>query len=287
MKNQHLKYLIELNIAMMFVSTSGVLGRYISMAPPVTIWWRSALAAVFLGAFIWYKKINIKVHSKRDLKTILISGFFMGAHWITYFYALKLSNVAIGMLAMFTYPIITVFLEPLFFKTKLNITHVFLGILVLIGIYFLTPEFNFENNYTQGVLCGIISAVFYSIRNILMKKKTANYHGSMLMLYQMVVITLLIWPVLFLFDDSPSTNDWYALGALALFTTAVGHTLFVLSMKYFSIGTASIISSVQPIYGILFGMLFLGEVPASKTIIGGILILSTVIIESYQSNKNK
>lgn len=287
MKNQHLKHIIELNIAMMFISTSGVLGRYISMTPPVTIWWRSALAAVFLGLFIWYKKIDIKVHSKRDLKTILISGFFMGAHWVTYFYALKLSNVAIGMLAIFTYPIITVFLEPLFFKTKLNISHVFLGVLVLIGIYFLTPEFSFENSYTQGVLFGIISAVFYSIRNILMKKKTANYHSSMLMLYQMVVITALLWPVLFIFEDTPTTNDWYALIALAFFTTAVGHTLFVLSMKHFSIGTASIISSVQPIYGIIFGMIFLGEIPASKTIIGGILILSTVVIESYQSNKNR
>ena len=133
MKNQHLKYLIELNIAMMFISTSGVLGRYISMSPPVTIWLRSAMAVVFLGIFVWYKKINLKVNSKRDLSTILISGIFMGAHWVTYFYALKLSNVAIGMLAMFTYPIITVFLEPFFFNTRLNIKHVFLGILVLIG----------------------------------------------------------------------------------------------------------------------------------------------------------
>ncbi|RXP64464.1 EamA/RhaT family transporter [Lutibacter sp. HS1-25] len=287
MKNQHLKYLIELNIAMMFISTSGVLGRYISMPPPVTIWWRSALAAVFLGIFVWRKKINLKVNSKRDLSTILLSGLFMGAHWVTYFYALKLSNVAIGMLSMFTYPIITVFLEPLFFKTKLNLKHVFLGLLVLVGIYFLTPELTIENNVSLGVLSGIISAVFYSLRNILMKKKTTNYHGSMLMLYQMAVITLFLWPVLFIFNATPTSNDWYALGALALFTTAVGHTLFVLSMKYFSIGTASIISSIQPIYGILFGMLFLGEIPASKTIIGGVLILSTVIIESYSSHKNR
>lgn len=288
MKNKHLKHLFELNIAMMFISTSGVLGRYISMAPPLTIWWRSALTVVCLVIFVWYKKINFKVTSKKDLKTILISGFFMGAHWITYFYALKLSNVAIGMLAMFTYPIITVFLEPFFFKTKLNLKHVMLGVLVLIGIYFLTPEFKIENNFTQGILCGIISAIFYAIRNILMKKKTAQYHGSVLMLYQMAVIAILLLPVLFIFEENSTTNnDWFALAALVILTTAVGHTLFVLSMKYFSIGTASIISSIQPIYGIIFGMLLLGEIPASKTIIGGVLILSTVVIESYHSNKNK
>lgn len=285
-KNQHLTHIFELNIAMLFISTSGVLGRYISMPPPITIWMRSALAIVFLGIFIYYKKIDLKIASRRDLNTILLSGLFLGAHWVTYFYALKLSGVAIGMLSMFTYPIITVFLEPLFFKSRLNFNHVILGILVLIGIYFLTPEFNVGNNITQGVLFGIVSAVFYAIRNILMKKKTSSYHGSMLMFYQMVIITLVLWPVFFIFEANPTTNDWLGLGALALFTTSVGHTLFVLSMKNFSISTASIMSSVQPIYGILFGMLFLGEIPAAKTIIGGILIISTVVIESYQSHKN-
>ena len=44
-------------------------------------------------------------------------------------------------------------------------------------------------------------------------------------------------------------------------------------------------SSVQPIYGILLGMLFLAEIPSYTTIIGGALILSTVIIESVQSRK--
>lgn len=272
---------------MMLVSTSGVLGRFISMPPPITIWWRSALTVVLLAAFIWYKKINLKITSKNDLKTILISGLFMGTHWVTYFYALKLSGVAIGMLSMFTYPIITVFLEPLFFKTRLNYIHVFLGLLVLVGIYFLTPEFSIENNVSLGILFGVFSAVFYSIRNILMKKKVANYHGSMLMFYQMVIISLLLWPVLFLFEATPTTNDWLGLGALALFTTAVGHTLFVLSMKNFNIGAISIMSSIQPIYGILFGILFLSEIPAPTTLIGGFLIILTVIIESIQTNKNK
>jgi drug/metabolite transporter (DMT)-like permease len=285
MKNQHLKHVVEINIAVLLISTSGVLGKFISMPPPLTIWLRCVLAAIFLGIFIWYKKINLKIFNKKDFKTIVISGLFMGAHWVTYFYALQLSNVAIGMLSLFTYPIITALLEPLFFKTKLNTSNVFLGFLVLIGIYFLTPEFNIENNYTQGVIFGLISAVFYSLRNILMKKKIANYHGSMLMFYQMIVISLVLWPTIFMFNITPNFNDWSALLILALLTTAIGHTLFVISFKNFSISTASIMSSIQPIYGVLFAMLFLNEIPTSTTIIGGILILSTVVIESIQSKK--
>ena len=285
MKSQHLKHVIELNIAVLLISTSGILGRYISMPPPVTIWLRCLFAAIILGAYIWYKKIDLKIERKKDWVTIILSGLFFGAHWVTYFYALQLSNVAIGMLSLFTYPVITALLEPLFFKTKLNVKHVLLGIVVLIGVYFLSPEFNLENNQTKGVLFGLISAVFYSIRNILMKKKVANYHGSMLMFYQMVFITLVLWPVLFIFEATPTTNDWQALLVLALVTTAIGHTLFVMSFKNFSISTASIMSSVQPIYGIIFGVFLLNEIPSGNTLVGGFLILTTVAIESVNSRK--
>jgi drug/metabolite transporter (DMT)-like permease len=281
MKNEHLKHILQLNVAMMFISTSGVLGRYIQMPPPLTIWWRSLLAVVCLGIFIWFRKISISIASK-DRKTILLSGIFMGAHWVTYFYALQLSNVAIGMLSIFTYPIITVFLEPLFFKVKLELKNVLLGLLVLVGIYLLTPKFSLESHQTQGVLFGIISALFYSLRNIIMKQKVSTYHGSMLMFYQMIVIALVLSPVIFFFEGTPTTNDWLGLGALALFTTTFGHTLFVLTMKHFSISSASIMSSIQPVFGILFGILFLSEIPSFQTIIGGSLIIFTVILKSLK-----
>lgn len=287
MKNQHLKHILELNIAVLLISTSGVLGRFISMPPPVTIWLRCVFAAVILGAFCWYKKIDLKISSKRDFKAILLSSFFLGAHWITYFYALHLSNVAVGMLSLFTYPVITALLEPLFFKTTLNKMHVFLGIIALVGIYFLAPEFNLESNLTKGVLSGLLSSVFYALRNIMMKQKIAQYQGSMLMFYQLVIISLVLWPVLFIFKAQPSSEDWMALLTLALLTTAVGHTLFVMSFKNFSISTASIMSSIQPVYGVLFGLFLLHEIPLGNTLIGGFLILTTVIVESVQSNKRK
>lgn len=285
MKNQHLKHIVELNIAMLFISTSGVLGRYLSVPPPVGIWWRSFFAVLILGGYCWYKKIDFSIPSKKDSITILISGLLFGAHWITYFYALQLSSVAIGMLSLFTYPVITTLLEPLFLKTKLNLKHILLGVLVLLGVYFLTPELNLQNDYTKGILFGIFSAVVYAIRNILMKKKVEKYNSSMLMFYQILVITLVLWPTFFVFEFNPTVNDWGVLVILALVTTALGHTLFVMSFKNFSIGTASIMSSIQPVYGILLGMLFLSEIPSESTIIGGLLIITTVVIESFQSSK--
>lgn len=283
MKNLPLRYLVELNIALLLVSTSGALGKYVQTPPALTIWWRAFFAFFCLIGFIIIKKINFKIASK-DRKTILLSGLLMGAHWVTYFYALQLSNVAIGMLAMFTYPVITVLLEPLFFKIKLQVNNVLLGFLIVLGIYFLAPEFSLENNQTKGVLFGIVSAVFYSLRNIIMKQKVNKYHGSTLMAYQMLIMVIFLVPVLFIYPNATFTSkDWLGLAALAILTTSFGHTLFVISMKHFSISAVSIISSIQPVYGILFGFLFLGEIPSIKTFLGGTLILLTVIIKSLQT----
>ena len=110
MKNQYLKHLLELNLAILVISTSGALGKYISLSPPIIIWGRCFLATLFLGIFIRYKKINLKITNKKDLQTIVISSLFLWAHLVTYFYALHLSNVAIGMLSLFTFPVITALL---------------------------------------------------------------------------------------------------------------------------------------------------------------------------------
>ena len=121
---------------MLFISTSGALARYISLPVIVIIGLRAILALVLLLLYCKFRRISLRAE-KRHLPAILTSGFLMGLHWITYFYSLKLSNVAIGMISLFTYPILTAFLEPLLLKTKLQKAHLFLGLLVLFGIYFL------------------------------------------------------------------------------------------------------------------------------------------------------
>ena len=287
MKNQHIKQLFELVLATLFISTSGALGKYIDMPPPVTVWWRSFLAAIFIYIFCRYKNISLRIDSKKDLFTFILSAVFMGAHWITYFYALKLSNVALGMLSLFTYPVITALLEPLFFRVKLNPFHIFLGLIVLLGIYILAPDFDLESGQIKGVLLGVISALFYSLRLLILKKHMDNYHGSMLMFYQIFILSIVLLPVIFVMDTSGIQTQFPAVLMLALLTTAIGHTLFLQSLKYFTVGTASIISSIQPIFGIIIAYIFLNEIPTWNTFWGGALILSTVLIESIQSQKSR
>ena len=287
MENNHLKNLSGLVLATLFISTSGVLGKYIEMPSEVIVWFRSAFAMVFLYFFIKYKKISLKVSDRKTHVPLIISSLFMAGHWITYFYALKLSNVALGMLSLFTFPVITALLEPIFLKTKLNHIHIVLGIIVFIGIYILAPEFNLESTDVKGILFGLLSALCYSIRVLILKQHVQNFHGSMLMFYQTTVITIVMVPVLFFMDLSGFQSQFPYLLLIALLTTAIGHSLMVHSLKFFSATATTIISSIQPIFGIILAFLFVNEIPTMNTVWGGLLILSTVLIESVRSKKVK
>ncbi|WP_298756181.1 EamA family transporter [uncultured Psychroserpens sp.] len=287
MKNTHVKHVLWLTVATVFISTSGALGKFIDMPIPVIVWWRSALAAGFLFLFCKYKKINLKIHSKKDRLTFFVSALFLGAHWITYFYALKLSNVAIGMLSLFTFPIITAILEPFFSKVKFDPIHLVLGGLVLIGIYFLAPDFDLESSQLKGVLFGLLSAVCYAIRTLMLKQHVTTYNGSMLMFYQVLILAAVLIPSLFILGTSAIETQFPYVILLALLTTAIGHTMFINSLNYFKVSTASIIASTQPIFGIIIAFFFLNEIPTWNTYLGGALIISTVVIESMRSKRKK
>lgn len=285
-QQKHIENLGGLLIATLFISTSGVLGKYIAMPTEVIIWFRSAFAMVFLYVFCRIKKVDLSIPNLKTHIPLILSSLFMAAHWITYFYALKLSNVALGMLSLYTFPVITSLLEPLFVKTKLNPVHILLGLIVLLGLYVLTPDFDLESSMVKGILFGLISAVCYSIRILILKQHVDTFHGSMLMLYQVTVITIILIPVLFFMDTSGFSSQYPYLLLLAILTTAIGHSLMVHSLKFFSASAATIISSIQPIFGIILAFFFLGEIPNTNTYIGGALILSTVIIESIRSKKD-
>ncbi|WP_245871629.1 DMT family transporter [Sediminicola luteus] len=279
-----LKNILQVNLAMIFVSTSGFFGRYIDVPTPLTIGMRACIAAVALLLFCWIKGFKLKV-AKADKAMVLFSGFLMWLHWITYFYALQKSNVAIGMLTLFTYPVLTALLEPMVLKTAFSKFHLLLGAMVLVGLYFIVPEFSLESDYFIAILLGLFSALVYALRNIIVKSRIGSYNGSVIMLYQLVVASVLAIPFFFTLELKSITEFIPSLLALGLITTALGHTLFLYSFRHFSTTTVSILSCTQPLFGILIGMLLLKEFPRTGTWIGGAIILGTIVAESIRLQK--
>lgn len=266
------------------MATSGVLAKYIQLPLTITIVTRAIIAGILLFAFCKWKGFNLKV-KKQDLPMLALSGVLMCLHWLTYFEALRLSNVAIGMISLFTFPIISSFLEPLLLKTKFQRIHFLLGLLVLVGIYFLVPEFDFKNDYTKALGYGVLSAFVYSLRNIITKSKVSNYNGSIIMMYQLLTIVIVLSPFFLIEDNIDIMAQLPANLALGILTTAIGHTMFLYSLKKFSVTSTSIMSCIQPVYGIVLAIIFLNELPDTSSIIGGFIILLSVILESLRSLK--
>ncbi len=287
MRNEHFKNILVLNFAMLCISTSGVIGRYITFPPPLTITLRSICALFFLGIICFIQGLSFKINYKEKGFILFITGVLMAIHWITYFYALQWSNVAIAMLSLFTYPMITTLLEPLFLKTPLKKSSLISCVFILIGIYFLIPNFDMNNSMTKGLFMGLFSSFSYSIRNLILKKQIDNINGSILMFYQMLVMSIILSPLLFIYSFTylEISSQIYYVIFLGLITTAIGHTIFLNSFRNFSISTVSIMSSMQPIYGIILAIFFISEYPDFRSIIGGSLILFTVVLNSLIKEK--
>lgn len=270
------------------MSTSGVIGRTVTVSPEIAIWARCVIASLVLFGMLKVLKQPLGVGKGKALKVVIWSTLLFGLHWVTYFYALVYSSVAIGMLSLFTYPVMTALLEPLIVKSKFKWSDLILSLVAFTGVYFLVPSFDLDNQVTQGVLIGLVSALIYAIRNLLLKLHVKEHSGMTLMFMQVVGVAVLLTPVLFLDLDvgvhlSMIQTDWMPLLILGVFTTAFGHTLFVMSFKNFSITTVSIFSTLTPLIGIGLGWLFLDEIPEGNVLIGGAIIMSAVMVESLRS----
>ena len=285
MKNNSIKNIAELNFSVILISSAAVLVRFIPLDPALISFWRGLIAFIVLGLVMLFNKTSFKVSYVKDRRKLFSSSLLFALHWVSYFYALQVSSVAIGMLSLFTFPVITAFIEPIYFKTKFNKRHLILAIIVLLGLYIMAPEIDFENDSTKGIIAGVSSGVFFAMRNLTMKSNSSKYKSSVLMFYQFLFVGIVFTPFLFLNPSTQTTEYFPYILCLGIFTTAIGHTIFVKSLKNFDVATASIIASSQPVFGILLGVIFLKEIPNFLTIIGGALILSTVFIESFLANK--
>ena len=108
----------------------------------------------------------------------------------------------------------------------------------------------------------------------------------MLIFHQMIIVSVLLIPFLFFMDVTAIPSQIPYILVLAVFTTAVGHTLFVKSLNFFEVSTASIISSFQPIFGIILAYVFLNEIPSVNVYAGGFIILFTIVVESLRSKQS-
>lgn len=71
--------------------------------------------------------------------------------------------------------------------------------------------------------------------------------------------------------------------SLGMVFTGIPHSLFINGLKNIKTQTAGIISSLEPVYGIIFATFLLREIPSLREVLGGSVILSTVFYSTIKS----
>lgn len=151
---------------------------------------------------------------------------------------------------------------------------VVLASLALAGVAILTPRFELRDRATQGVLWGVASGLTFALLSLLNRRYVRQYASMTIALYQDLFAAVALLPFVLVDWPALTLRDVLFLVILGVLCTAVAHSLFIAGMQGISARTASMIACLEPAYGALLAILFLHEIPASRTILGGILILA-------------
>lgn len=291
MQNVNLKNHLHLHFIVFIWGFTAILGKLISLEALPLVWTRILIALVCVFLFIKVSKKSIKL----PLKTIfllVLYGFVIALHWLTFFHAIKISNISITLACISTGAFFTSILEPIFFKRKLIWYEVFLGIIVVVGLLLI---FSFETNYIEGIIVALISASLSATFSII-NGKLANKHDSLVIsLYELLGGFIILTVFLIFLGDFNSKLlvfkdfDLFWLFILGSICTAYPFIATIDIMKYLSPYTVMLTINLEPIYGTILAMLLFSdsEKMTKAFYIGALIILSTVVLNTYFKNRKK
>ncbi len=228
---------------------------------------------------------GLAILRRADLGLLLLLGLFMALHWVTFFAAVQMSGVGIALIAVYTFPIMTVLLEPFFFPERIDGRDLAVAMIVLAGIYMAVPGGFQGGQVALGAAFGIASALLLTLRNILYRKHLRGYPSSAMMFYQIAAAAAILLPFVTRDLDLVAENRWIYLILLGVVFTSVAHTLFVGSLRTIKASTAGLIASLEPIYGMGFAAAVLAEIPAMTTVAGGIIVVGASVYTSIRTGR--
>jgi drug/metabolite transporter (DMT)-like permease len=274
--------LIEIHVAVLLFGIAGLFGKFLFLPPLVIVFGRTSFAALTLSVILFCSKTRIRTKSIRDFTVLILLGIILAIHWTTFFHAIQISTVAVGLITFSTFPVFVTFMEPYFFKEKLRRFDILTAGSVVLGLILVIPSLDFHNHITQGAFWGTISGLTFAVLSILNRKYVSTYPSTVIVCYQNWIAALILFPFLFFKDLSLQPTDVLLLALLGIFCTALAHVLFIKSLVHIKTQLASITACLEPVYGIIFAFLLLGEIPSLRTTLGGCIILGTVAAASIK-----
>lgn len=291
MDNLQRKNLIILHLTVFIWGFTGILGALISINAVQMVWYRVLIASISLFAYFLWSKTDIKI-SKKQFFQFFFTGSIVAIHWIFFFHAIKVANVSVSLICLSSVTLFISILEPLIKKQTISKGDIFIGLVIIAGIYLI---FKFESGYTLGIIFGLSSAIaasFFSTINSTLVQKT---EPSIIGFYELS--GAFFWITIYrLFDSSLATEtfslslmDWIYLMVLGTICTALAYVAGVGVMRTLSAFRVALITNLEPVYGIILAFLFFGskEQMTGGFYLGSLLILGAVFLYPiYKKRKN-
>ncbi len=266
----------------------------VSEVPPITLaLLRFMIASTIL--FLITKKKEPAVRLQRcDWGKMTIAGFF----GITlYFYlentGISLTTASSAALITAILPILSIALDVLVFKTRIPLSQSIGIIGAMFGAYLAITangQLDFSSQTFIGNLC-IVGAMFsWSLYTLLNKSLNGKYSGLFLTTYQTLFGTLFLIPLSLLEYHQWHLFSWNALGNilyLGVCCSALGYFLYIYALSKLDVIITTLYLNLMSIIGVLSGHLFLAETIVSAQIVGGAVILISIIMVNCTGSTNK
>jgi drug/metabolite transporter (DMT)-like permease len=248
------KAFLQLHTAVFLAGFTGILGKLINLNEGLLVWYRLFITSVTMWAIFSFTK---KLQKITFIDVIKLSGigFLAAVHWVTFYGSIKYANVSVALVCFSSVGFFTALLEPVILCVRIKWPEVFLGLLVIAGIYII---FHFDPRYKTGIILGVICAVLLAIVMIFIRQFVQRINSETLLTWQMTggLITLSAimpfymqqFPTNYIF---PGLYDWMWLLVLSWFCSVVAFQLSVNALKKLSAFTVNLTFNLEPVYGII------------------------------------
>lgn len=270
--------------AVMFGAT-GVWVGMTDLPASTVLCMRMALAAVMVallgGATRWLRQ------SRRPgvWPRLLALGLLDAVQLYTFMLALRHLDVALAVFLSYLSPIYIALVAPRLLRQRTEpvvvaaLVLAVAGIVVMLAPGLIDPALRVS---ALGVALGLASGLLLAAFFLVAKTLSADVDGSTMLISNGVIVTAVMLPFGLVRWAAAGfafvlTDLWAVLG-LAVFSTALGGTIFLHGMRYIPVQHTSIVGLLEPASAPLFALVFLAERPSVWTLLGGALILGGAVL---------
>lgn len=282
MPNDNFKSYLSLHLIVFIWGFTAILGALITIDADFLVWYRMLFAALFLGGFLWWRKIPFRIAYSAVVKLVGVGGL-IALHWILFFESIKVSTVAVTLSVFSLGAFIASLLEPLFYRRKIVWYEVFFGLLIIAGLGLILQV---EMHYFKGALLALLS-VFLGVVFTLFNGKLIEHHEPAVISFYEFLSGVVFISVYFLCTGAFTADffnltlkNWGLILVLASVCTAYAFTASVKVMRRLSPYTVMLTTNLEPVYGIVLAYFILGgkEKMSAEFYWGALLILITVVL---------